>query len=225
MTEPSATGTGPVFGKDVNDEVLGERPEFSLSKTEVQNMLNGREPSHDTASRHLESIDRSLSEVKEELSSMPAKSYGDYSLPKEDMGIEGPDVIGLIMESMSGRSAEWRKEHPVPEISDPETGLAAAKDEMRHLTRGIDLNSAHVRIAAAMVATQDREVTGRRGLSAENLADSMTPGVEGSRKSLLAQAAATLSSGTKNSKETTPARGPSAMPPFGATLARRSAER
>lgn len=136
---------------------------------------------------------------------------------------EREDPVGVLVDEMAGRSKTWRLErervdftgrngegfHAAPPVTTPEKGLALAREEANYLMRGHDANSANVRMAAAMVATKDREVTGNTGdLNATSLADSLSPGVEGSRKGVLAQAAAGLS----RSMSAAPSRGPAQTP-------------
>ena len=136
---------------------------------------------------------------------------------------EREDPVGVLVDEMVGRSKTWRLErervdftgrngegfHAAPPVTTPEKGLALAREEANYLMRGHDANSANVRMAAAMVATKDREVTGNTGdLNATSLADSLSPGVEGSRKGVLAQAAAGLS----RSMSSAPSRGPAQTP-------------
>jgi hypothetical protein len=136
---------------------------------------------------------------------------------------EREDPVGVLVDEMSGKSRTWRLErervdftgrngegfHSAPPVTTPEKGLALAREEANYLMRGHDANSANVRMAAAMVATEGREVTGNTGdLNATSLADSLSPGVEGSRKGVLAQAAAGLS----RSMSSAPSRGPAQAP-------------
>jgi len=131
---------------------------------------------------------------------------------------EREDPVGVLVDAMRDTSKVWRLErervdftgrhgaefHAAPPEADEKTALGLARAEANYLMRGRDANSAHVRTAAAMVATEGRAVSNNTGdLNATNLADSLSPGVAGSRKGVLAQAAASLSRGAA-----APARGP-----------------
>jgi hypothetical protein len=121
---------------------------------------------------------------------------------------EREDPVGVLVDAMRDVSRVWRLErervdftgrhgtefHAAPPEADEKTAMGLARAEAGYLMRGRDANSADVRMAAAMVATESRAVSNGTGdLSATTLADSMSPGPEGSRKGVLAQAAAGLS--------------------------------
>lgn len=147
-----------------------------------------------------------------------AEAAIDKAIAKETR--EREDPVGVLVDAMRDTSKVWRLErervdftgrhgsefHAAPPEADEKTALGLARAEANHLMRGRDSNSAHVRQAAAMVATEGRPVSNNTGdLNATNLADSLSPGPKDSRKGVLAQAAASLS--TKTSAAA-PARGP-----------------
>ena len=136
---------------------------------------------------------------------------------------EREDPVGVLVDAMRDTSKVWRLErervdftgrhgsefHAAPPEADEKTAMGLARAEAGYLMRGRDANSADVRMAAAMVATEGRAVSNNTGdLSATSLADSMSPGVEGSRKGVLAQAAAGLS---RHAAAPAPARGPASQ--------------
>lgn len=108
---------------------------------------------------------------------------------------EREDPVGVLVDSMRHSSKAWRTDRPVTdEPLKYDAAMEAARNEARYLMRGRDVRDPNVRLAAAMVATDNRPVDSLAGdLSATSLADSMMPGPEGSRRGILAQASSLLS--------------------------------
>jgi hypothetical protein len=142
----------------------------------------------------------------------------DKAIERETLLREDP--VRFHIGEMEGASKAFRAERPVRTDQSPAAAVHEALIEANYLSRGRDLSDGSVRMAAAMLATEGREDVGVR-LTSNGIADSMMPTSE--RRGALAQAAAALSAAT-----TARSKGPvpdSAMPPFGAAMTRKGAER
>lgn len=142
----------------------------------------------------------------------------DKAIERETLLREDP--VRFHIGEMEAASRAFRAERPVRTDQSPAAAAHEALIEANYLARGRDLSDANVRMAAGMLATEGREDVGVK-LTSHGIADSMAPSSE--RKGLLAQAAAGLSTAAR-----TAPKGPvsdSAMPPYGAAMTRKGAER
>ncbi|MAM84646.1 MAG: hypothetical protein CL472_08270 [Acidobacteria bacterium] len=99
------------------------------------------------------------------------------------LALEERDPVNVLVDEMEGKSKVWRAEQengafsndPTPRLADTATATKAAEKEANYLMRGHDVADANVRMAAAMVATENRPTEDGLGVSVRKLADSLAP--------------------------------------------------